>query len=153
MPDRLERALHALAEETRYPETPPLRVSATLEERAAARAPVPRVRLMPRRRLVVLVAVGLLLLLASVAVALRLGVGAISVRVRPSQGPAPTATGTGARLGREVALERAREEVGFRIRTPGALGPPDRMWVDRTWQGTRVAATWEAGPALPAIPD
>jgi hypothetical protein len=90
------------------------------------------------------------------AVARRLGLRGIGIDVGGP--PPPTVTTTpGTRLdlglGDRVTLEEARRRVGFPVLVPGALGPPDAVFVDETVPpGGRVDLVYRARPGLPASP-
>jgi hypothetical protein len=162
--DQLGAELAALAPSIRWPRTPDVATRAEHAIREAERRPslAPTLLSLPSRRRTVLVIAAALLLLAAAAFAAKLviDIGAASIAVIPGRPTAlPTATVTGGDLGRPVTIEEAASIAGFRPGLPGALGPPDRTWVDRARVDfppaqpvARVALAWRPRPDLPRIP-
>jgi hypothetical protein len=158
--DELGSALASVVPEAAWPATPDLVGDVVAEIVAVERRPAVRVVLprIPsrRRRLILLVAA--LVALTAVAAATRfvIDLGAISIQTiegRPTALPSATAPPS---LGRPVTLERAATIAGFDPVVPVALGPPDRVWVDRgpvsfEEVASRVVMAWRPGPGLPRI--
>ena len=146
-----------------WPETPDVTAAVTTSIRGAERHPsrIPLSLGLPSRRRTVLVIVAAVLALAAAALAAKLviDIGAVSVQVLPGRPTAlPSVTASGADLGRPVTIERAAEIAGFRPGMPAELGPPARVWVDRTRPDfaptepvARIAMAWRPQPSLPRI--
>lgn len=65
----------------------------------------------------------------------------------PSRVPATSLGGSPA-FGRPLPLEEARQQVGFPVLVPQALGPPDEVYV----RGNHaVTLLWRSGPGLPPL--
>jgi hypothetical protein len=157
--DELGSALAATMPEAAWPATPDLagRVAAAIEAIGVEPAARRHLRVPSRRRRLIVLAAALLAL-AAVAAATRflIDLGAISIQTiegRPSALPPAPAP---ADLGRPVTLERAAAIAGFEPIVPGALGQPDRVWVDEgpvsfDEDASRILMAWLPGPGLPRI--
>ena len=117
---------------------------------------------LPSRRRTLVLVIAAILLVASAAVAAKLVIdlGALTVELVPGRPTSlPSLPPEGADLGRPVTLQEAADIAGFTPLVPGALGPPDRVWVDEgvtTFEAadrtTRVVMAWRPDADLPQIP-
>lgn len=161
---QLGAMLGHLGDELEWPRTPDLApaVGNTIRDHLATPSlAAPRLSLPSRRRALLLI-VAALLAIAGVAIAARVVIelGAIAVRVTPGRPPAlPTDVVTTPGPGREVTFSQARAIVGFAPALPGALGRPDRIWVDgaeivsEPGVANRVLTAWGPSIGLPEIPE
>lgn len=83
------------------------------------------------------------------AVAGWLGLRGVRIEVTPTLSPAPTRLGAALRLGQPLTLAQAQARVPFRIHAPGALGPPDEIYLSTRIPGGAVSLVYEAAPGLP----
>jgi hypothetical protein len=137
MPD-IERALRELADDAAWPPTPDLAAAVTTRLSAGpahVSAKSPRSRGRRPRRLVVALLAALVVTVPAAAFALpgprraileTLGLRHVTVEQRP-QLPA----GAAPRLGARTTLAGAPRLAGFVPRVPAALGPPDRVFVNK----------------------
>ncbi len=132
---------------------------------AAAARPRPLRRSLPRA---LLLAAALALLVVGGAIAVRYRAGAPVDRDRaaaerrprrparrPSTSPGPSDTGSvGARLGLGLAtdLDAIADDVAFPLLVPGALGPPDAVYLGGAALRSQVAFVYAASDDLPASP-
>jgi len=160
----LGRALTSLSDQVAWPPPPDVAPQVVRIIRERERHPSlarPRLSLPSRRRTLVLVIAGLLLVAgAAIAAKLVIDLGALTVELIPGRPTdLPSLPSGGADLGRPVTLEEAAEIAGFTPFVPGALGPPDRVWVDEaiasfetSEQTVRVVMAWRPDADLPPIP-
>jgi hypothetical protein len=147
----LEQSLTAAGRRIAWPDDADL----TRSVRAAIRDDSPR-RVTPARGLayaatfVALVATVSLLSFPGVRTAVADFLGISGVRI-DTRGPTPTPAAE-LDLGEPVSLSRARDSVDFEVRLPGALGPPDSVWLDTAVTGGQVALAYGSSPGLPATP-
>ncbi|MFG1941670.1 hypothetical protein [Nonomuraea sp. NPDC048826] len=146
--DDLEAELRALAGSLDVPGPPPEQVAASVRARLEAPLPVRRRRVRWR------VVVAVVLAVAAVTAATPQGREAVTAILRYAGielrlgGEAPPPVGTPAPLPgeREVAPGEVAGLVAFPVRTPGALGEPDRVTVS---DGGRVVSMfWPEGIRL-----
>jgi hypothetical protein len=160
----LGRALASLSDHVAWPSPPDVAPEVLRMIRDRERHPVlgrPRLSLPSRRRTLVLVIGGILLLAgAAIAAKLVIDLGALTVELVPGRPTSlPGLTPVGADLGRPVTLDEAADIAGFTPLVPGALGPPDRVWVDEAVtsfetsdRSIRVVMAWRPTADLPRIP-
>lgn len=145
---RLQAALTSLADEIDWPDGPDLalRVAGQIRPRPS----------LSRRRLAfgTAVLVALLLLLSppgQEAVAWLLRVTGIRVELVESEVPAgPPISLVG---GVDSSLAEAEEELGFNLRRPRLLGPPESVQLLRWGGGQQVAMIWSESDDLPEVFD
>ncbi len=113
-----------------------------------------------RRRLIVLIVAAILALTAT-ALAARFVLDLRGLIIEQVPGPpvdVPTSPLRGPELGRPLELEEAAEAAGIEPAIPGALGPPDRVWLTEAdeilpeGEGALLAMAWLPGPDLPVDP-
>jgi hypothetical protein len=121
---------------------------AVLRRLSAPARPARRRRWVPVTAVLVLVLASILLLSprAREAVADLLGVAGIEVRFAPDAQPP---IGFGLDLGEAVTLAEASEAVDFDLVRPGALGPPDAVYLSRRPSEGRISMVWEGAGTLP----
>jgi hypothetical protein len=157
----LERALTELAPGVAYPPTPDL--AATIRTRIAA-APGPSrpgwswpALFRPRRLAVaflvlLIIAVGALAISPDLrtAVAKRLGIHGIEI-IFVDETPTPPASpvGTTLLLGEPMTLAEAQSRVGYVIKVPAALGPPDEVYLRPLEAGPMVTLLYRPRLDLP----
>lgn len=159
----LGSAIRAAVPYLRWPPGPDVSEAVAAEIDAGTRGASftrPRLSLPSRRRILLLIAAAVLAI-AAAAVAARFAIdlGAIQIRTAPSPiGAQPTAAASGEDFGRPVTLAEATSIAGFTpVAVPG-LGPPNRVWVDRSPMvpetdevSSRVVMAWGPRDDLPQI--
>jgi hypothetical protein len=84
------------------------------------------------------------------AVAQWFGLRGIRITQTPSPPPAPTRRlGEGLDLGRAATIQQAERAAGFRVVVPGALGPPDAVFVRPLSIGNEVFLFYRPRAGLP----
>ncbi len=102
-----------------------------------------------RRRLLIVIAFALLGtgVVAAPTIADWLGVGGVEVNRAPPPTVPPTSSPLD--LGVRTTLRAARQDAGFDVAVPAALGPPDEVWIDRANSAPIVWLAYQPRPDLP----
>ncbi len=154
----LEAMLAELGPSLDLPTTPDISGRVVRELRAPQRRRLSWIRIPSRRRPLVLVtAVAVALGIAVIGVvpearrAVADWLGLPGVRIEARDRPPADELGGHLNLGRAVSLTQARDEVGFDVRVPDRLGPPDETHLAPEPRGGRVTLLYRTGAGLPAI--
>ena len=144
----IESLLAELGSQIVWPEYPD-QTPAVLRRLSTRARPRRRLRWVPVTVAVILVATSILLLSpgAREAVADLLGVAGIEIRFGADNEPPP---GAGLDLGDAVPLDEAVAAVDFDLSVPGAVGPPDAVYLSSLPRDGVVSMVWERDEALPA---
>jgi hypothetical protein len=149
---QLQAALRAIGRELELPSAPGLAAAVTGRLESAPIVEAIETSRRRRRWKTTAIAIAAVLLLAATAVAVaRWRIGAVSVEVVPSPlGGAPEVVGE-PDFGRPATLAEAATVLGSDARWPSTLGPPEGVWIDRSF-GERVVLAWSGRGGLPRIP-